>query len=650
MLLAGCHCLCPPPAAAATAPLRILLLHPTDLLMPGTVAEDQLTRKALSETLKQPLEFYSEGFDELRIVGPSREAQTIDLLLMRFQTHHPNLVIFHGPMHDIVSRNRHKLWPGVPIMFVGVAEHRLSDPSFPQGIPGTTIRFDLPGTVELAMRLQPEARRLIAVTGNSTYDRARQERAAPELDKFRGRLAVELIGDRTLGELTQLVASLKADTIVVFISMFRDAANHIYTSRDVAQELAAHSGAPVYVLNEGQIGLGPIGGSVAHWHGQSAAIGDIAQRLLAGQHPDTVARGLPVPPVCRVDWGRLRHWGIPLQRVPENCEVLYRTPPMWVQYRTQAILIGVIILAQAALITTLLMLRHVRRKAELEAERQRTQLAHATRLATVGELSASIAHEISQPLFAILINAQSGEKLLDAEKPRLAEIRQILGQIRRDDERASNVIRKLRELLCKRPIEMRPLHANEIVTGVLSFIGGTLFEREVKVLTSLFEELPAIRGDRVQIEQVLMNLFMNAVEAMSAVPPERRCLSVTTANTPDGCVEIMVGDNGPGIPPERIGQLFDPFFTTKREGMGLGLSIAHSIVTAHAGRLWAESRTDGAIFRLRIPHEQALQPATACSAEEEEVPAHSYPNGAAAEQSALRGHAHSSAARASCLR
>jgi signal transduction histidine kinase len=588
-------------ADAATEPTRVLLLHPTDLLTPGTVEQDAITRKALTEALPQHLEFYSEGFDEYRSVGPAREAEIIALLAKRFATRRPHLIVFHGPMHDIVSRNRHNLWPGVPIMFASVAEHRLADPAFPHAIPGTSARFDLPGTVDLAMQLQPEARRLIVLTGDSTYDRSWQVRAPALLAKYRERLALELIAGERLEELTRLVSSLKPDSIVIFLSMYRDASDRIHAPREVAQQLSAHSRVPIYVVHPGLVGLGTLGGSVVNWSAQGDAIGEIARRLLAGEPAETVRSPAPIAPVCKVDWRRLEHWGISVDRVPQACQILFREPSFWVRYATETILIALIVLGQAALITTLLMQRRQRRLAALEAERQNAELAHATRLATLGELSASIAHEINQPLFAILTNATVGEALLAAEHPRLTEIKKILGEIRRDDERASDVIRKLRELLQKRPVEMRPLDVNETMNSILQFLGATGRHRGVTIQTEPGAALPTIHGDRVQLEQVLLNLVMNAIEAMAESPLERRWVTVRTTENPEGWVEVSVSDHGPGIAPGLAEKLFDPFFTTKREGMGLGLSIARSIVQAHDGRLWVEPRADGATFRFVIP-------------------------------------------------
>jgi C4-dicarboxylate-specific signal transduction histidine kinase len=305
--------------------------------------------------------------------------------------------------------------------------------------------------------------------------------------------------------------------------------------------------------------------------------------------------------VCRIDWRRVERWNIPARRVPKKCEILNREPSFLDRYRTEAILIALIVLLQAAVIALLLRQRHVRRQALVQAERQRLELTHASRLSMVGELSASIAHEINQPLAAIHMNASVGEELLDSANPQLTEIRAIFGDIRRDDERASEVIKKLRELLQKRSVEMIPIEVNEAMRAVLRFLSVTARHRDLSIRTDLAEGLPRVRGDRVQLQQVVMNLVMNAIDAMSDNPPERKTLSVRTQQKPDGWVEVSVCDAGPGIAPAAVASVFDPFFTTKPQGMGLGLSISRTIVQSHGGRIWVETAADGATFRFTLP-------------------------------------------------
>jgi signal transduction histidine kinase len=602
-LLAVAIVLAPSPALAqsATKAPRILLMHATDLLTPSTIEQDAITRKAISEAWPTPVEFYSVGFDEIRSLGPSIEADLVNVLLEQFSERPPDLIVFHGLMHDMYARYRTSLWPGVPVMFSGVAAHRLGDPPFSTGMPTSAITFDLPGTVDLALQLQPEAKRLLLIVGTSTYDRLWQELAPRQLAGYRKRLEIELSGGRSLGELKELVAGLKSDTIVVFLSMYRDGSDRVYTHRQVTRELSESSRVPIYAINPYRIGDGVVGGSVNNWAGQEKTIGDIARRLLSGEPASSITRAPPVPAVCRIDWRRIGHWNIPARRIPENCEILFREPPFWVRYRTEAILIALIVLLQATVIALLLRQRHVRRQALVQAERQRVELTHASRLSMVGELSASIAHEINQPLSAIHMNASVGEDMLDTPNPRLTELKEILGDIRRDDERASEVIKRLRELLQKRPVEMRRIDINETLNGVLQLLSVTARHRDMFIRTELGVGLKQVHGDRVQLQQVVMNLVMNAIEAMSDSPPERRTVTVSTMERPEGWIEVSVSDGGHGVAPDAVSSLFDPFFTTKQQGMGLGLSISRTIVQAHRGRIWVETKPDGATFRFVIP-------------------------------------------------
>jgi signal transduction histidine kinase len=239
------------------------------------------------------------------------------------------------------------------------------------------------------------------------------------------------------------------------------------------------------------------------------------------------------------------------------------------------------------------------------AEEANQKLAHASRLAVMGELTASIAHEINQPLGAILANADAAELLLQADAGQVDEVRRILVDIRRDDLRASEVVRRVRDLLRTREPERQPLDLSEVTSGVLQLLGGDAERRHVALEPELAPGLPAVHGDRVHLQQVLLNLLLNGMEAMADTPAPRRRLAVRTGRNGRGVV-VAVTDNGHGIPPERLPRLFESFFTTKPDGMGLGLSIARSIVEAHGGRIWAENRPEGgATFRFTVPTELA---------------------------------------------
>ena len=246
-----------------------------------------------------------------------------------------------------------------------------------------------------------------------------------------------------------------------------------------------------------------------------------------------------------------------------------------------------------------------RKVAELEAEQDRTALRHMTRVSLLGQLSASIAHQLNQPLASILSNAEAARKMLRRDDVDLEELRAICDDIVSEDNRAAQVIRRLGALYKRGEREVRPVDVNELVRETLGLMHTDLVTRQVTVTTELAPALPMIEGERVQLQQVLMNLIVNASDAMHGSPESARMLSVRTVQTGDA-VRIDVGDRGPGIKPDELERIFDMFWTTKPAGMGIGLAICRSITTAHGGTLTAQNNADGgATFSVTLPVQAA---------------------------------------------
>jgi two-component system, LuxR family, sensor kinase FixL len=243
-----------------------------------------------------------------------------------------------------------------------------------------------------------------------------------------------------------------------------------------------------------------------------------------------------------------------------------------------------------------------RKQAEEQAARHRNEMAHLSRVTMLGELSGSIAHDLSLPLSAILSNAQAAQRIL-ANGADVAEVREILNEIVSEDERAGEVIRRLRLWLKKGEVQQRFLCVNEVVRDVLKLLRSDLINQKVTVNTELARNPPSVTGDPVQLQQVLLNLIVNACDAMIGCDnPDRRMLIRTGIEHGSNTVVVSVTDGGGSIPEEKLEQIFEPFFTTKEKGMGLGLSISRTIITAHRGKLWATNNTDhGATFYFSLP-------------------------------------------------
>ena len=229
-------------------------------------------------------------------------------------------------------------------------------------------------------------------------------------------------------------------------------------------------------------------------------------------------------------------------------------------------------------------------------------LAHANRLATMGQLAASIAHEVNQPIGAARNNAHAALRFLAADPPDLAEVKEALECVVNDTYRAGDIIGGIRDQIKKVPPRKEGLDLNDAIEEVIALVRGELSKNRVSVQTQLAEGLPPVHGDRVQLQQVMLNLILNAIEAMIGVDDEMRELVISTESSPSEGLLVAVGDSGPGIAPEDRERIFESFYTTKASGVGIGLSICRSIIDAHGGRLWADAHQPrGAVFRFTLP-------------------------------------------------
>jgi PAS domain S-box-containing protein len=247
------------------------------------------------------------------------------------------------------------------------------------------------------------------------------------------------------------------------------------------------------------------------------------------------------------------------------------------------------------------------KRAEQNLRQAQAELAHMSRVTTLGELTASIAHEVNQPIAGVVSNAEAAMRWLGAKPPNLDQAREVLGHVVKDGMRAGDVIHRIRALIKKAPARMARVDVNETTLDVIALTRSELLRHGVSLETQLATGLPPVEGDRIQLQQVILNLILNAVEAISGIDEGPREMRISTAREASNDVLVSVRDLGPGLDPQNADRLFEAFYTTKPDGLGMGLAICRSIIEAHGGRLWAtENEPRGAVFQFTLPLERSL--------------------------------------------
>ena len=301
------------------------------------------------------------------------------------------------------------------------------------------------------------------------------------------------------------------------------------------------------------------------------------------------------------DWRQMQRWGIAESSLPPGSTVYFREPTVWERYSWQIVFVLAVILIQAALISILLREHRRRQLAEVQARQRMAELARVNRFSTAGELTATIAHEINQPLGSILTNAETAQAILKSPNPDIAELDEIVSDIVRDDRRASEVIRRMRSLLTKAPFDLKRLDLNDVARETVEFLSTLAVARKVELTSLMTQNTLPILGDRIQLQQVILNLVVNGIDAMKDTPGENRIISIRTSRV-DKFATLSVSDRGSGIAEDKLKEIFEPFFTSKADGMGMGLSIARTIIEAHNGMISAKNRDHGgASFQIRLP-------------------------------------------------
>ncbi len=590
-----------PLQAASTAPQRILILDSFGREFAPYRTIGHAFREEMARLSPKPLEFVEVSLETVRFDAPE-EGPVVDYIRALCTRQSFDLVVANGaPAAKFWQRYRADLLPTTPTLIAG-AEERHFQGKAPEGAAIIALRLDLPGILRQLLALLPETRNIYVVIGDSPLERFWTAQLHQEWQPFEKQVRFIFWNDLSTDEMVRRSATLPPRSAIFFGLLVKDAAGILQEQEIAMDRMREVANAPLFSWSDNFLGHGIVGGPLLPLKEVGRAAGRGALRILAGEPVGQV--DLPVVTADRssYDWRELRRWGIAEARLPAGSTVLFQPSSALQKYQWPIVAAVLVIALQGVVIVAFLIARRRRRQAEAETVRVRGELAHAGRVSVMGQLSSSRAHELNQPLGAILRNAEAAELLLDASPPDLDEVRAILADIRKDDQRAGGVIEGIRALVRRQPTEFSSVDLAPLAERMIAMIRPDAQARHVGVSMDLPFDLPPVRGNSVQLQQVLLNLMVNGMEAMERNGQTDRTLRLRIRGGGNGRVEMAVSDSGPGIPPEDLPRIFENLYTTKPGGMGMGLTICRQIVEAHGGKIEAANNPGGGTtFRVTLP-------------------------------------------------
>lgn len=589
-------------AVAEENPKRILMLHSFGLRFKPWTDYAEGIRTEISRRSKTPVDYHDHSLLNARLGADDSDNPFVDYLDAVYSKIAPDLIIaFGAPAANFVQQYRERLFPGKPMLFTAIEGRRVQSGKLTANDSVVATHNDFAAAFENLLQVLPDTRTIVIVNGVSPNEKFWEGELRRELAQFSDRVELKWFTDLSFEAILKNAATLPPHTAIFWHLMNVDAAGVAHEQNAALNRLTATANAPVFSFLDVFFGDGLLGGSMQSVKEGSELAASVALRILDGEKAGDIKTPPTQNALPKYDWRQMQRWGIAESSLPPGSTIYFREPGMWERYSWQLALVIAVIIVQAGLISVLLHEHRRRRLAEVQSRQRMTELAHVNRFSTAGELTASIAHEINQPLAAILANAETAQIMLQSPQPDMAELREIVGDILHDDRRAGEVIRRMRSLLKKAPFELKKIDLNEPVREAAEFLSALANARRVELTNSTTPDVLPILGDRIQLQQVILNLAVNAMDAMAEMASENRTIDIQTSRTGD-FAELAVMDNGPGIPAGKLKEVFEPFFTSKQEGMGMGLSIARTIVEAHNGQMWVENRTSGgAVFRIRLP-------------------------------------------------
>jgi len=566
---------------------------------PTNAEVDAAIRNALLARDDRSIDYFAEYLESAPYGPPEATQALAEYLRLKFQRRRIDVVIaFTDTSLEFVLAHRSTLFPDAAVVFGAATVPNEAIRRDGRGLTGVRLATAYDQTLSLALTLHPSVRQVFVVARSA--NRAQADAVRTILSPYSTRVSLTYLDPDTPESLVAAVHAIPPGALLLYLWPSLEAPGQTRNLLDVAARVLAASPVPAYGTAEVYVGAGLVGGVMRRTTDTGAQLGAIALRILDG----TRAQDIPIADVGLVptfDARQLQRWGIAEATLPLQSVVKFRGPSLWRDFQGQVVSALTAIAVLLAMVVALLHERRTRRRAENEKRQQLTIAAHLERRLAMGEMASAVAHELSQPLGAIGLNAQAAHLLIESDRASKDELRDILADITREHARAKQIIERQRAMLTKSELQRRRLNLNDVVRESLAIIAHDAEVKHVRVENVPCDEPYAVTGDRVLLQQVLVNLVINAMDAMATIPPAGRVVFVRTTITPL-VVEVSVEDRGAGIAPDVLARLFEPFFTTKSKGMGIGLTIVRGIVEAHGGTIQAcNNPHGGATFRLMLP-------------------------------------------------
>jgi len=611
-VLAAGLVLCAASSDAQPVVRQVLLLQSFDR---GNMIVDSFTgelRVELDQRAETPVNVVQVVVGPTGFVGAPEQA-VVDYIESTFADRpKPDLIVtVAGPAAVFARRHRHQLFPDTPLVFAAVDERFLRDAPLGQNETAVAVVNDYPRMIDEILLLRPQTKQVLMVMGSGPLSKFWRQELDEEFKRFQDRLRFVWSEELSLSEILRQCATLPPDAAIFYLTFGTDAQGGAYADQRVLTELAARASVPLFGVQSVYVGSGIVGGTMMSIDVLARRTADIATRLLNGAPPKSIAvpPQLPGPPIF--DWRELQRWHIPESRLPPRSVVLYRRPSLWEEYKLTVLTAAGLLVVQSFLIVGLLYQRRARQRAEIDSRKNLSLAADASRRETMSALTSSIAHELGQPLSAVMHNAQALQMMVTANRATSDTIGEILSDIQAQGVRATQIVDRHRTMLRSHQLQKKPIDVCTVVRESLALVAQDMQTRQVELAVHLPSSPCVISGDQVLLQQVLVNLLMNAIDAMADTPPPRRRVRIR-CDVRATDVEISVRDTGKGLPADVMSTLFKPFVTTKSHGLGIGLTIVRTIVNAHDGTIQANNNRDGgATFTFTLRRSEASGPLSA---------------------------------------